>query len=132
MKGYPAVAITLCDQRPDADFTPMRPYLVDIMFKAIAIGLPRFTCLNVNFPLRPKFEGVRVCRMTYSSWDNEYVNCPHPHGGHYYWLTGDNTNLEPTAEDTDLWALDHGYVAITPTQVDVTAHGLIDTLKQAF
>lgn len=132
MKGYPAVAFSLCDHRYDADFTPLRPYLVDIMFKAIAIGLPRFTCLNVNFPLRPKFEGVRVCRMTYSSWDNEYVNCPHPHGGHYYWLTGDNTNLEPTAEDTDLWALDHGYVAITPTQVDVTAHGLIDTLKQAF
>ena len=132
MKGYPAVAFSLCDHRHDADFTPLRPYLVDIMFKAIAIGLPRFTCLNVNFPLRPKFEGVRVCRMTYSSWDNEYVNCPHPHGGHYYWLTGDNTNLEPAAEDTDLWALDHGYVAITPTQVDVTAHGLIDTLKQAF
>ncbi len=132
MKGYPAVAFSLCDHNPDADFTPLRPYLIDIMFKAIAIGLPRFTSLNVNFPKRAKFEGIRICRMTESSWDKEYVPCPHPHGGRFFWLTGENRNLEPEAEDTDLWALDHGYVAITPPQVDVTAYRLTDDLKKAF
>ena len=36
---------------------------------------------------------------------------------------------EPEAEDTDNWALNHGYVAITPTQIDVTAYSAIDMLR---
>ena len=33
---------------------------------------------------------------------------------------------EPEATDTDNWALTHGYVAITPTRIDVTDY---ETLK---
>ena len=88
LQGYPAVAFSLCDHRENADFAPLRPYLIDFVFKAIAIGLPPFTCLNIN--------------------------CEEP---------------EPEAEDTDRWALAHGYVAVTPTQLDVTATGLVDILK---
>ena len=33
------------------------------------------------------------------------------------------------AEDTDRWALDHGYVSITPTQIDITAYDAFDELK---
>ena len=29
----------------------------------------------------------------------------------------------------DHWALEHGYVAITPTQIDVTAYSLMEDLK---
>ena len=35
-------------------------------------------------------------------------------------------------EKNDHWALDNGYVAITPTTVDATAYGLIDELKAWF
>jgi 5'-nucleotidase len=35
--------------------------------------------------------------------------------GHYH-------NDEPEATDTDRWALDNGYVAITPTEIDLTAY----------
>ena len=42
---------------------------------------------------------------------------------------GEYANDEPTAEDTDQWALSHGYVAITPTRIDVTAYEMIDTIK---
>ena len=41
------------------------------------------------------------------------------------WLGND----EPDAEDTDQWALNHGYVAITPTRIDVTDYQFIDTVK---
>ncbi|KAB3675000.1 5'/3'-nucleotidase SurE, partial [Phocaeicola vulgatus] len=27
------------------------------------------------------------------------------------------------------WALGHGYVAVTPTQIDVTAYGMMNELK---
>ena len=44
-------------------------------------------------------------------------------------MTGHYRNDEPEATDTDKWALDNGYVAITPTQVDVTAYDMIDKMK---
>ena len=30
--------------------------------------------------------------------------------------------MEPDREDTDRWALEHGYVDITTTQIDVTTN----------
>lgn len=132
LQGYPSIAFSLCDHSADADFTPLQPYLVDLTFKAIAAGLPPFTCLNVNFPLRPKFEGVRVCRMARSRWTREFERCHRPGGGNYFWMTGECVELEPDAEDTDRWALAHGYVAVTPTTLDVTATGLVDVLKGCF
>ena len=44
-------------------------------------------------------------------------------------MTGKFTNNEPEAEESDRWALEHGYVAITPIQIDMTAYGLIDELN---
>lgn len=130
LQGYPSVAFSLCDHAADADFEPLQPYLIDFVFKAIAIGMPPFTCLNINFPKRKKFEGVRICRMARSRWEKETLRRKHPHGGEYYWLVGSCRELEPEAEDTDRWALAHGYVAVTPTQLDVTAYKLIDVLKE--
>lgn len=132
MKGIPSVAFSLCNHRPDADFTPLQAYVKDIVTRTLSVGLPPHTCLNVNFPDLATFKGVRVCRMAKSSWTHEYVPCPHPYGGRHFWLTGTNENLEPDADDTDLWALDHGYVAITPTAVDVTAYALKEQLKSVF
>lgn len=129
LQGYPSIAFSLCDHRMDADFTPLRPYLIDFMFKAIAIGLPPFTCLNVNFPRKEKFDGVKVCRMARSRWQNEVEERRHPYGSPYYWLVGECHELEPEATDTDRWALAHGYVAVTPTQLDMTAYELMDVLK---
>ena len=37
-------------------------------------------------------------------------------------------NNETDAADTDAWALDNGYVAVTPTTIDVT-HYQFDNLK---
>lgn len=130
LQGYPSIAFSLCDHDEDADFTPLAPYLVDLVFKTIAVGLPPLTCLNVNFPKQAKFEGVKICRMARSRWQNEVVRRHHPYGGNYYWLAGDCVELEPEASDTDRWALAHGYVAITPTQLDVTATGLVDILRE--
>lgn len=132
LQGYPSVAFSLCDHRPEADFTPLRPYLVDLAFKSITAGLPPFTCLNINFPVARKFKGVRVCRMALSRWVKEIEERRHPWGVPYCWLVGESVELEPEAEDTDRWALAHGYVAITPTRLDVTDHGLVEALKAVF
>ena len=131
MKYIPSVAFSLCDHRDDADFEPLRPLIREITAKVLAEGLPKGVCLNVNFPLLGEgmdFRGVKVCRMAYGTWGNEVTKCHHPRGYDYWWMVGHYTNDEPDAEDTDRWALDHGYVAITPTQIDLTAHSAISLI----
>ena len=132
MKYIPSVAFSLCDFRADADFEPLRPYVREITAKVLSEDLPLGVCLNVNFPIggseRP-YKGVKVCRMAYGTWSSEVTKCHHPRGYDYWWMVGQYTNDEPDAEDTDRWALDNGYVAITPTQIDVTAHAAIEQIK---
>lgn len=129
MKYIPSVAFSLCDHSDDADFAPLAPLVREITQRLLAEGLPKGVCLNVNFPLATAFKGVRVCRMAHGTWGNEVVRCHHPRGYDYYWMVGEYTNDEPEAADTDNWALTHGYVAITPTRVDVTDYGVMDMVK---
>ena len=132
MKYIPSVAFSLCDHRPDADFAPLTPYVRKLTQHVLANGLPEGVCLNVNFPLSEggqPYQGVRVCRMAKGTWGNEVTKCHHPRGYDYWWMVGHYQNDEPTADDTDNWALRHGYVAITPTRIDVTAYEAIDQLK---
>lgn len=53
-------------------------------------------------------------------------------GYDYYWMTGQYTNDEPEADDTDNWAITHGYVAITPTRIDVTDYDFLNTRAADF
>ncbi len=129
MKYIPSVAFSLCDFSADADFEPLRPLVRRITQKVLSDGLPLGVCLNVNFPLVSEYKGVRVCRMAHGTWSQEVTRCHHPRGYDYWWMIGKYNNDEPDAEDTDNWALTHGYVAITPTQIDVTAHQSIDLIK---
>lgn len=129
LKGVPAIGFSLCDHDTNADFAPMLPYVRKIVEQVLQKGLPKGTCLNVNVPKVAQLEGVRICRQTDASWGCEWCKGQHPKGGSYFWLTGKFTNNEPDAEDADRWALEHGYVAITPIQIDMTAYSLIGELK---
>ena len=67
--------------------------------------------------------------MAGGTWGNEVVRAHHPRGYDYFWLVGEYTNDEPEADDTDNWALRHGYVAVTPTTIDVTAYGMAEKIE---
>ena len=138
MKYIPSVAFSLCDHRDDADFEPLRPFIRDVMQRVLQDGLPKGVCLNVNFPVLEgsgereevrNYAGVKVCRMSPGTWKQEVTRCHHPRGYDYWWMVGHYQNDAPEATDTDRWALEHGYVAITPTQIDLTAYQAIDIIK---
>lgn len=132
LQGFPSVAFSLCDHRESADFSPLRPYLWPMVEKTLGASLPPFTCLNINFPLAEKFNGIKICRMAHSRWQNELEKRVHPYGAEYFWLVGNCKELEPEATDTDRWALAHGYVAVTPTRLDVTDYDLKKQLEDTF
>ena len=135
MKYIPSVAYSICDYSQDADFSPMTPYVRSMTERVLNEGLPKGICLNINFPKLEQreeqrdYRGVKVCRMALGTWGNEVSRCRHPRGHDYWWMVGTYNNDEPEAEDTDNWALNHGFVAITPTRMDVTAYEAMEQIR---
>lgn len=132
MKGIPSIGFSLCNHGMNADFERGGAYVREISRLVLEKGLPSLTCLNVNIPDVKELKGIKVCRQTRGEWVNEWEHFAHRNDDHYYWLTGEYNNIEPDDEATDSWALNNGYVAVTPTTVDVTAYGLMDELKSWF
>jgi 5'-nucleotidase len=47
----------------------------------------------------------------------------------YYWIGGEPpTGLQE--EGTDLEAISHGYVSVTPLHMDMTQHRLLDSIRR--
>lgn len=130
--GCPSVGLSLTSHDADADFTASVYYGTKVIESVLDAGLPLPLCLNVNVPVGAveEIRGVRVCRQTRGSWRETFFCRRDPHDREYFWLTGDFYNSEPDAEDTDEWALDHGYVSVVPVQVDLTDYSRMDALKK--
>lgn len=129
MKGIPSVGFSAYSTRQDFDFAPFAPHIRGIVERVLNEGLPKGVSLNVNIPDTADVQGVKVCRMAHGNWSAEWVCAASPKCKNTYWLTGEFTNMEPDSEDTDFWALDHGFVSVVPTHVDLTAHWAMEQLK---
>lgn len=129
LKHIPSIGFSSCKRESNADFSALRPYIQKIVQRVLADGLPPQVCLNVNFPVREEFNGMRMCRMDVGNWLKEWEERTDPRGRQYFWLTGYYEAGQPDDDSTDRWALDHGYVAITPVQLDMTAYSAMEGLK---
>jgi 5'-nucleotidase len=127
--GVPAVAVSITG-RQWSDFAFAARIAADAAQQVIDYGLPHETLLNINVPAVPeeKIAGVMVTRMGLRIYYDELIRRVDPKGRPYYWIGGPEPGgvLE---EGTDLWAVANNYVSVTPIQLDLTAHALIETLK---
>lgn len=131
MKRIPSIGFSLCDHNPDADFTPLFPWIKQIIDEVLENGLPEGICLNVNFPEKPPYKGLKICTQDIGVWENEWFKTPiPPRDKEVYWITGSYRSLKKEDETTDNWALDHGYVAVSPLQIDMTAYSFMNELNQ--
>lgn len=133
LEGIPAIGFSLLDFDHDANFEASQHFAELIIPHVLENGLPTGVCLNVNIPKLPKEEikGIKICHQANANWEEKFDKRTNPSGQTYYWLTGDFVNYE-VGEDTDLWALDHGYVSVVPTQFDMTSYDSISSLKNLF
>ena len=136
IKGIPSIAFSLCDYDLDADFTPMEKTVRTYCQKVLRDGLPYQTFLNVNVPKvasAAELKGTRICRMASGKWLNEVEKAEgrtDANGLQIYQLKGYYHDLEPDATDTDAWAIRNGYIAVTPTTVDVTSRTALQRIKE--
>ena len=129
--GIPAIGFSLLDFSFDADFTAAQIYIEKIVRNILKSGLPKDSLLNVNFPNLPesKIKGMKICRQATAKWEEEFDERIDPNGKKYYWLTGNFVNNDQ-GEDTDIWALENGFVSIVPVQFDLTHHHAISFINQ--
>ncbi len=130
VEGIPSIGFSLLDHSPDADFTAAQRVAERIIADALSKKIPQEICLNVNIPALPyeQLKGIRICRQAKANWEDEFQLRTDPMGNNYYWITGKFINND-LGEDTDVWALENGYVSVVPTQYDLTAHHAIKTLN---
>ena len=132
LRGVPSVGFSLCDHAADADFSPLEDVVRRIASRVLQDGLPDGVCLNVNFPLAASFKGIQLCRQARGKWVNEWEKRQRPpHGRDYFWLTGNFVGKNTWEEGTDRWALQEGYVAITPISIDMTACQAMERLNES-
>lgn len=132
LAGIPSVGFSILDHSANADFSAIEQWCSPIVEKVMKEGLPQLSLLNVNIPNAPadKIKGYKFCRVTHGSWKEEVEKRSDPFGKSYYWLTGYFHNDEPSASDTDEWALANGYIAIVPLYVDWTHYQLLNKMQK--
>jgi len=130
IEGIPAIGFSILDYSWNANFEPAKKYIKSIAMQVLEKGLPDGVVLNVNFP-KPElgeYKGLKICRQARANWVEEIDKRVNPQGKEYYWLTGKFVNLDQ-GEDTDVWALENGYVSLVPVHFDLTAHHMLKNLE---
>ncbi len=92
------------------------------------------TLINVNFPAlaAEDVKGIRVVRQGFHDYARgTIVEGRDPRGYRYFWFGLDQ--IEHTLDHgTDLEAIEDGYVAVTPLQLDLTHYSTIGILAERF
>ncbi|MEM5817493.1 5'-nucleotidase /3'-nucleotidase /exopolyphosphatase [Desulfitobacterium sp. LBE] len=124
--GVPAIAVSLAsfsavDYKPAAQF--------------VALSLPKLRLgpglININIPPLPEKEwkGVRVTKLGKAVYENVFEHRQAPYGRDYYWQAG--TVSPEVDQETDLYAVQEGYVSITPMHSDLTDYIKLKELRQS-
>ena len=124
-KGIPAIGWSIDSHAMDVDLHWLQPFLVEVTQHLYEEGIAPRTVFNINAPVG-EIEGIRWTRQCVGHWSKELVPLTDelPEGVLQGWkLGGEFVNDEPSATDTDIWAMQHQLLAITPLTLDWTDYG---------
>jgi 5'-nucleotidase len=129
INGVPTFAISLDTYEP-ADFVPAAEFARYLAAMLMRHGMPQDTFLNVNVPAIPAadIKGVAVTSQGRVVYEGELEERTDPRGRPYYWWTGGRSrDLGPAG--TDLYAIGHDLISVTPIKLDLTDHGALSQLS---
>ena len=96
-------------------------------------GIEPTTLININVPALPEenIKGVRITKLGVRNYDNLFEERRDPRGNTYYWMGGGVVEEDQDAQ-SDVTAVQEGYISITPIHLDLTDYRLIDTFKNYY
>jgi len=134
LAGIPAVAMSQALRDAGHGFAAAEAWAAQVLAPLLDLQMAKRTVVNVNFPaLAPdQVKGVRVVRQGFHDYARgSLVEGTDPRGRPYYWFG--LHDIEHTLDHgTDLEAVNEGYIAVTPLQLDLTHHASIGTLAEAY
>jgi 5'-nucleotidase len=128
--GIPSIALSLVvgANQPAKWDTPER-FGADLIRRLVAQGWSANMLINVNFPDAPPeaVKGIAVTALARRKLGVQWVERKDPRGAPYFWIGPQRE--EEVAPGTDLHAVNHGRIAVTPVQLELTHQPTIDALR---
>ena len=123
--GLRGIALSVPTISGEPDFEWLAPSVEEVL--AALVPAAELSLVNVNFP-EGASRGMRWTRQSVRHYDGEVVPGKDPMGRPHFWFVV--KALEPADEDTDRWAVEHGYTSMTPLRLDLTHHEELRTLRE--
>lgn len=128
--GYPAIAFSLVTStRTYSHYETAGKVASLLMEHLLKDPLPNDTILNVNVPNKPfsEIKGFQVTRLGHRHLAEKAVSSQDPHGNPIYWI-GPAGKEQDAGPGTDFYAINQGYVSVTPLKIDLTDYKSLDSL----
>lgn len=127
--GLPAVAISLVGSNP-LHFETAAHVAVTLLRQLVNNPLPEDTILNVNVPdvSIKNLKGYQATRLGQRHKSEPVIKSEDPRGRIIYWV-GPPGAEQDAGPGTDFYAINAGFVSVTPLQLDLTRYERINDLK---
>jgi 5'-nucleotidase len=129
--GLPAMAVSLVIQPGSGQhFETAARVAADLVMRIQRSPLHAATILNVNVPDIPfeALQGYEVTRLGHRHRSEPVIPSKDPRGRAVYWIGPAGTGQD-AGPGTDFHAVANGRVSITPLQIDLTRHTMLDDLR---
>lgn len=133
--GVPSIAVSFAGRQGFGSVTDFDA-LVDPLTRLLRhlTSLPAFpadTLLNVNIPPVPanEIQGVCLTRLGQRVFSDAIVHMTDPRGKRIYWIGGGSVTWA-AGEGTDVDAIRHGCISVTPLHLNVTHQARLDDAER--
>ncbi len=131
MHGVAAIAASLDENATPLELIAAADEVFGVARRVKQYGLPPNTFLNVNVPRPPAggYKGYMVTTQALVRGGTEsFAETKHPGTGRtIYWNVFKEGGNAP--QGTDMWAVNNGYVSVTPMKLGETDTAMLDSLK---
>lgn len=129
--GLPAMAVSLVIQ-PDSGvhYETAARVAAELVMRIQRSPLHQATILNVNVPDVPfdQLRGYQATRLGFRHRSDPIVKMADPRGRPVYWV-GPAGGSQDAGPGTDFYAVANNYVSVTPLQIDLTRHSMLDDMR---